>query len=111
MVLEYFVMAGVYISQNDETVLTNNSHIIINKQDTLFCHTDRRNCCQNQGHWSYIGDADLQLHTQNGNGTVYTMFESIQFGMFCCQILDISDNTIIFCVNSGQFQLVIIIIQ
>ena len=98
-------MAGVYISQH-EMMLRNNSNIIIMKDDTLVCHTDKSDCCHNQEGqllWSFNGSTELQefSNIQNGDGTVYITFSTINFGMFCCQIPDANENSMTVCIHSG----------
>ena len=97
-------MAGVYISQS-ERVLTNNSLITINKDDTLYCHTDKPDCCDNlQSVWiSDDDDVDLQEVStiENSDGMVAIMFDEITFSMFCCQIPDVYNNIMTVCINSG----------
>ena len=93
-------MAGVYISRN-EIEITNNSHTIINIGDTLVCHTDKLDCCQNnQGHW-YSNDDNVNSMVQHGEGTVIKTFDKIEFRRYCCQIPDIDNKITTVCTTSG----------
>ena len=108
---------GVYISLN-ETLITNNSHIIINRRNkndrvTLLCHTDNTSCClEGQGQW-YITlldgekinkpeNLDHAGFTVNRNdGIVSITFDTTKFGIFCCQVPDADGIEETTCINSG----------
>ena len=90
-------------------MLTDNSHIILDKDDTLICHTDKPDCCHSneEGQW-YIPDGLRVLKndpyftvSRNNEGTINITFTTINFGMFCCQVPNVDDANKTVCINSG----------